>query len=159
MTEVRIQRPAAACMFKSNPRGRVFGAPEGERAPRDRRCRADRAFGANPFVLIVGLTAVSADSRGEAAPPPRRRFAPEVWDMPEDVPPGEGGQGKGVSQKFLTKVRIQRPLAACIFKANPRGRVLVRPRASALPGTVAAAPIARSAQTLSFSLEGREGGQ
>ena len=55
---------------------------------------------------------------------------------------------KGVSQKFLTQVRIQRPAAACMFKFNPRGRVLVRPRASALPGSVAAAPIARSARTL-----------
>ena len=41
--------------------------------------------------------------------------------------------GKGVSQKFVTGVRIQGPAAACIFKFNPRGRVLVRPRASALP--------------------------
>ena len=51
-------------------RARV-AAPDGERAPRDRRCRADPAFGANPFVLIGGLTAVSADSRSEAAPIPR----------------------------------------------------------------------------------------
>jgi len=69
----RSDNPTAyGCMHvQIQPARARVGAPDGERAPRDRRCRAHRAFGANPFVLIGGLTAVSADSRGEAAPFPR----------------------------------------------------------------------------------------
>jgi len=105
---------------------------------------------------------VSADSRGEAAPVPRdgasrlkfgtgrspslqqvfRRKLPLLFSA------RESSFGEGVSQKFVTGVRIQGSAAACMFKFNPRGRVLVRPMESALPGIVPAAPIVRSARTL-----------
>ena len=51
----RSENPTACgCMyFQIQPARARIGAPEGERAPRDLRCRAHRAFGANPFVLIV----------------------------------------------------------------------------------------------------------
>ena len=68
MTGVRIQRPAAACMFKFNPRGRVLVRPRASALPGTVAAAPIACFGANPFVLIVGLTAVSADSRGKAAP-------------------------------------------------------------------------------------------
>jgi len=73
----------------------------------------------------------------------------------ERAPQSGRREGKGVSQKFVTEVRIQRPAAACIFKFNPRGRVLVRPRASARWVRQRRSRGARSARTLSFSLEGR----
>jgi len=86
----------------------------------------------------------------------RRKGLPEIIRVDNGAPFASMGPGglsrlreeKGVSQKFVTGVRTQRPAAACMFKSNPRARVLVRSKASALPGIVAAAPIARSARTL-----------
>jgi hypothetical protein len=58
--------------FQIQPARARVGAPEGERAPRD--CRLPRLprVRREPFVPIGGLTAVSADSRGEAALIPPR---------------------------------------------------------------------------------------
>ena len=56
--------------FQIQPARARVGAPEGERAVGAAATVPGSAFGANPFVLIGGLTAVSADSRSEAAPIP-----------------------------------------------------------------------------------------
>jgi hypothetical protein len=88
------------------------------------RCRAHRAFGANPLVRIGGLTSVSAQASGtqrrlqvggvvfELGVCFTRAASPQEWDDTEVIPPAGFSMGAaapvaasdlgfGVSQEFM----------------------------------------------------------